>query len=146
MLPVCAELGIGLVPYSPLGRGFLTGAIDEHTTFDSADNRNELPRFTVQARKANQALVDRLRTIGERKGATSAQLALAWILAHAPWIVPIPRTTKVHRLEENLRATTLELTSSDRAEIDRAASEVTIVGDRYPCRILTSASLIRHHT
>jgi aryl-alcohol dehydrogenase-like predicted oxidoreductase len=135
VLPVCAELGIGFVPYSPLGRGFLTGAIDEHTTFDSADNRNELPRFTVQARKANQALVGRLRTIGERKGATSAQLALAWILAHAPWIVPIPGTTKVHRLEENLRATTLELTGSDRAEIDRAASEVTIVGDRYPAEL-----------
>ena len=139
VLPVCAELGIGLVPYSPLGRGFLTEAIDEHTTFDSADNRNELPRFTVQARKANQALVDRLRTIGERKRATSAQLALAWILAHAPWIAPIPGTTKVHRLEENLRATTLELTSSDRAEIDRAASEVTIVGDRYHYRIVTLA-------
>ena len=94
VLPVCGELGIGFVPYSPLGRGFLTGAIDEHTTFDSGDNRNELPRFTVEARRANQALVDRLRTIGERKGATPAQLALAWLLAQAPWIVPIPGTTK----------------------------------------------------
>jgi aryl-alcohol dehydrogenase-like predicted oxidoreductase len=135
VLPVCAELGIGFVPYSPLGRGFLTGAIDEHTTFDSADNRNDLPRFTVEARTANQVLVDRLRAIGERKGATPAQLALAWILARAPWIVPIPGTTKVHRLEENLRATTLELTSNDRAEIDRAATEVTIVGDRYPAEL-----------
>jgi aryl-alcohol dehydrogenase-like predicted oxidoreductase len=135
VLPVCAELGIGFVPFSPLGRGFLTGAIDEHTTFDGADNRNELPRFTVEARTANQALVSRLRAIGERKGATPAQLALAWILARAPWIVPIPGTTKVHRLEENLCAATLELTGSDRAEIDRAASEVTIVGDRYPAEL-----------
>jgi aryl-alcohol dehydrogenase-like predicted oxidoreductase len=135
VLPVCAELGIGFVPYSPLGRGFLTGAIDEHTTFDSVDNRNELPRFTAEARKANRALVDRLHAIGERKGATPAQLALAWMLAQAPWIVPIPGTTKLHRLQENLRATTLELTSSDRAEIDRAASEVTIVGDRYPAEL-----------
>jgi aryl-alcohol dehydrogenase-like predicted oxidoreductase len=135
VLPVCAELGIGFVAYSPLGRGFLTGAIDEHTTFDSADNRTELPRFTVEARKTNQALVDRLRTIGERKRATPAQLALAWILARAPWIVPIPGTTKVHRLEENLAATTLELTSGDRADIDRAASEVTIVGERYPAEL-----------
>ena len=95
MLPACAELGIGFVPYSPLGRGFLTGAIDEHTTFDSADNRNALPRFTVEARKANQALVDRLRTIGERNTATPAQLALAWLLAQSTWIVPIPGTTKV---------------------------------------------------
>ena len=100
MLPVCHELGIGFVPYSPLGRGFLTGAIDEHTTFDSADNRNELPRFTVEARKANQALIDRLRTIGERGGATPAQLALAWLLGQAMWIVPIPGTTKMRRLQE----------------------------------------------
>ena len=104
VLPVCAELGIGFVPYSPLGRGFLTGAIDEHTTFDSADNRNELPRFTTEARRANQALVDRLRAIGQPKGATPAQLALAWLLAQAPWIVPIPGTTKLPRLEENLHA------------------------------------------
>jgi aryl-alcohol dehydrogenase-like predicted oxidoreductase len=132
VLPVCAELGIGFVPYSPLGRGFLTGAIDEHTTFDSSDNRNALPRFTVEARQANQALVDRLRTIGDRKGATPAQLALAWLLARATWIVPIPGTTKAHRLLQNLRAAAVELTSGDIAEIDRAASEVTIVGDRYP--------------
>src|SRR3984885_6446777 len=101
VLPVCAELGIGFVPYSPLGRGFLTGAIDEHTMFDSADNRNALPRFTVEARKANQALVDRLRAIGERKGAAPAQLALAWLLAQATWIVPIPGTTQVDRLPKN---------------------------------------------
>ncbi len=132
VLPACEELGIGFVPYSPLGRGFLTGAIDEHTTFDNADNRNALPRFTVEARRANQALVERLRAIGERKEATPAQLALAWLLAQAAWIVPIPGTTKVRRLHENLRAAAVELTSGDLAEIDRAASEVPIVGDRYP--------------
>ena len=135
VLPVCAELGIGFVPYSPLGRGFLTGAIDEHTAFDSADNRNELPRFTTEARRANQALVGRLRAIGQSKGATPAQLALAWLLAQATWIVPIPGTTKLARLQENLRAAAVELTSGDLAEIDRAASEVTIVGDRYPAEL-----------
>ncbi len=132
VLPVCKELGIGFVPYSPLGRGFLTGAIDEHTSFDSADNRNTLPRFTVEARKANQVLVDRLRTIAERKGATPAQLALAWLLAQAAWVVPIPGTTKRPRLHEDLGATALRLSSEDVAEIDRAASEVVVVGDRYP--------------
>jgi aryl-alcohol dehydrogenase-like predicted oxidoreductase len=141
VLPVCAELGIGFVPYSPLGRGFLTGAIDEHTTFDSADNRNDLPRFTVEARKANQALVDRLRAIGDRKDATPAQLALAWLLAQAPWIVPIPGTSKVPRLRENLRAASIELTSSDLGEIGRAASEVTIVGDRYPAELEEKTNL-----
>ena len=135
VLPVCAELGIGFVPYSPLGRGFLTGAIDEHTTFDSADNRNELPRFTVEARRANQALVGRLRAIGAPKGISPAQLALAWLLAQATWIVPIPGTTKVPRLQENLRSAAVELTSSDLTEIGRAASEVTIVGDRYPAEL-----------
>jgi aryl-alcohol dehydrogenase-like predicted oxidoreductase len=135
VLPVCAELGIGFVPYSPLGRGFLTGAIDEHTTFDRADNRNQLPRFTIEARTANQGLVFRLRAIGARKGATPAQLALAWLLAQAPWIVPIPGTTKVPRLQENLRAAAVQLTGSDLAEISRAASEVTIVGDRYPAEL-----------
>jgi aryl-alcohol dehydrogenase-like predicted oxidoreductase len=135
VLPVCEELGIGFVPYSPLGRGFLTGAIDEHTTFDSADNRNALPRFTVEARKANRALVERLAALGERKGATPAQMALGWLLAQAPWIVPIPGTTKVHRLRENLRAAAVTLTSGDLAEIDRAASEVSIVGDRYPAEL-----------
>ena len=140
MLPVCAELGIGFVPYSPLGRGFLTGAIDEHTTFDSGDNRNELPRFTTEARRANQALVGRLRAIGAPKGATPAQLALAWLLAQAMWIVPIPGTTRVPRLQENLRAAAVELTSGDLAEIDRAASEVTIVGDRYPAKLEQKAN------
>ena len=135
MLPVCRELGIGFVPYSPLGRGFLTGAIDEHTTFDSADNRNELPRFTVGARKANQALIDRLRTIGERNGATPAQLALAWLLGQASWIVPIPGTTKMRRLQENLRAAAVELTSGELGAIGRVASEVSIVGDRYPAEL-----------
>jgi aryl-alcohol dehydrogenase-like predicted oxidoreductase len=135
VLPVCAELGIGFVPYSPLGRGFLTGAIDEHTTFDSGDNRNQLPRFTVEARRANQALVARLRTLGERRGATPAQLALAWVLARAPWIVPIPGTTKARRLQENLGAAAVELTSADLAEIDSFASEVPIMGDRYPTEL-----------
>ncbi len=135
VLPVCEELGIGFVSYSPLGRGFLTGAIDEHTTFDSADNRNALPRFTVEARKANQALVDRLRTIGERNTATPAQLALAWLLAQSTWIVPIPGTTKVRRLQENLDAAAVELTSDDLSDIDRAASEVSIVGGRYPAEL-----------
>ena len=135
VLPACAELGIGFVPYSPLGRGFLTGAIDEHTAFDSGDNRNQLPRFTVEARRANQALVERLRTIGQRQDATPAQLALAWLLAQAGWIVPIPGTTKASRLRENLRAAAVELTSDDLAEIDSAASEVPIVGDRYPTEL-----------
>jgi len=135
VLPTCEELGIGFVPYSPLGRGFLAGAIDEHTTFDSSDNRNGLPRFTVEARKTNQALVNRLRTIGEQSGATPAQLALAWLLAQASWVVPIPGTTKVPRLVENLGAAALQLTSDDLAEIDRAASETLIVGDRYPAEL-----------
>jgi aryl-alcohol dehydrogenase-like predicted oxidoreductase len=135
VLPVCEELGIGFVPYSPLGRGFLTGAIDEHTTFDSSDNRNTLPRFTVDARKANQALVERLRAIGEGAGMTPAQVALAWLLARAAWIVPIPGTTKAHRLQENLRAAAVELTSGDLAEIGRAASETVIMGDRYPAEL-----------
>jgi aryl-alcohol dehydrogenase-like predicted oxidoreductase len=135
VLPVCEELGIGFVAYSPLGRGFLTGAIDEHTTFDRADNRNTLPRFTVEARKANQAMVDLLRAIAERKDATPAQLVLAWLLAQRPWIVPIPGTTKLHRLEENLGAADIELTSHDLAELDHAASEIQIVGDRYPAEV-----------
>jgi len=132
VLPVCEELGIGFVAYSPLGRGFLAGSVDEHTTFDSGDNRNTLPRFTVEARKANRALVDLLRTVGAKKGATPAQLALAWLLAQRPWVVPIPGTTKLHRLEENLGAGAIELTSDDLAELNRAASEIPIVGDRYP--------------
>jgi aryl-alcohol dehydrogenase-like predicted oxidoreductase len=132
VLPVCEELGIGFVPYSPLGRGFLTGAIDESTTFDDSDNRNTLPRFTLQARRANQAIVDLLRDLGVQKGATPAQVALAWLLARRPWIVPIPGTTKRHRLEENLAAANLDLTSVEIADIDHAASAITIEGDRYP--------------
>jgi aryl-alcohol dehydrogenase-like predicted oxidoreductase len=141
VLPACAELGIGFVSYSPLGRGFLAGGIDEHTTFDSGDNRNQLPRFTMEARRANQALVERLRTIGERLGATPAQLALAWLLARAPWIVPIPGTSKASRLEENLRAADVELTRDDLAEIDSVASEVPIVGDRYPTELARRTNL-----
>ncbi len=132
VLPVCEELGIGFVAYSPLGRGFLTGAIDQRTTFDNADNRNTLPRFTVEARTANQRIVDLLRTEAERKGATPAQLVLAWLLAQRSWIVPIPGTTKLHRLQENLGAIAIELTSDDLAGLDRAALEIPIVGDRYP--------------
>jgi aryl-alcohol dehydrogenase-like predicted oxidoreductase len=135
VLPVCDELGIGFVPYSPLGRGFLTGAIDEHTAFDNADNRNTLPRFTVEARQANQPLVDLLRREGERKGATPAQLVLAWLLAQRAWIVPIPGTTKLHRLEENLHAAAIQLSSHDIADLDRAASEIQIVGHRYPAEV-----------
>jgi aryl-alcohol dehydrogenase-like predicted oxidoreductase len=135
VLPACAELGIGFVPYSPLGRGFLTGAIDEHTAFDSGDNRNQLPRFTIDARRANQALVQRLRTISEQRGVTPAQLALAWVLAQAPWIVPIPGTTKASRLRENLRAAAVGLTTDDLAAIDSVVSEVPVIGDRYPAEI-----------
>jgi aryl-alcohol dehydrogenase-like predicted oxidoreductase len=132
VLPTLEELGIGFVPFSPLGRGFLTGKIDEDTTFDSDDIRTLLPRFTPEARKANQVLVDLLRTIGERKGATPARIALAWLLAQRPWIVPIPGTTKRHRLEENIGAAEIELTPEDLAEIDRAASEIRVEGARYP--------------
>jgi aryl-alcohol dehydrogenase-like predicted oxidoreductase len=132
VLPTLEELGIGFVPFSPLGRGFLTGRMDAHTPFDSNDFRAMLPRFTPQAREANQALVDLLRTIGDRKGATPAQIALAWLLAQRPWIVPIPGTTKVERLRENLGATEVALSADDLAEIDRAASEIRVEGARYP--------------
>ena len=132
VLPTLAELGIGFVPYSPLGRGFLAGKINEDTTFDSSDFRNRLPRFTPEARKANQALVDLLGQIAKRKKATPAQIALAWLLAQKPWIVPIPGTTKLHRLEENIGATTIELTADDLREIDSAASKIKIEGARYP--------------
>jgi len=132
VLPVCEELGIGLVPFSPLGRGFLTGKIDENTTFDSSDIRSIVPRFTAEARKANQALVDLLREIATPKKATPAQLALAWLLAQKPWIVPIPGTTKLHRLEENIGADSVELTAEDLREIDSAASKIAIEGARYP--------------
>ena len=132
VLPTLEELGIGFVPFSPLGKGFLTGKIDENTTFDSSDFRNIVPRFTPEARKANQALVDLLNEIAARKQATPAQIALAWLLAQKPWIVPIPGTTKLHRLEENLGAADIELTPDDLREIESAASQITVQGDRYP--------------
>jgi aryl-alcohol dehydrogenase-like predicted oxidoreductase len=132
VIPTLEELGIGFVPFSPLGKGFLTGKIDETTTFDASDFRNIVPRFTPEARKANQALVDLLGRIGKRKGATPAQIALAWLLAQRPWIVPIPGTTKLHRLEENLDAAQVELTAGDLSDIERAASEITVHGARYP--------------
>jgi aryl-alcohol dehydrogenase-like predicted oxidoreductase len=132
VIPTLEELGIGLVPYSPLGKGFLTGAIKESTTFDSTDFRSTLPRFTPEALKANQALIDLLGTIGKRKNATPAQIALAWLLAQKPWIVPIPGTTKLHRLEENIGATAVELTPDDLREIDSAASKIKVEGARYP--------------
>jgi aryl-alcohol dehydrogenase-like predicted oxidoreductase len=132
VLPTLEELGIGFVPYSPLGKGFLAGKITESTSFDSTDFRNTLPRFTPEARKANQALVDLLGRIGKRKKATPAQIALAWLLAQKPWIVPIPGTTKLHRLEENIGAVAIELTADDLREIRSAASNITVQGDRYP--------------
>lgn len=132
VLPTLEELGIGFVPYSPLGKGFLTGKIDESTTFDSSDFRNIVPRFAPEARKANQVLVDLLQKIAERKKATPAQIALAWLLAQKPWIVPIPGTTKLGRLEENLGAVEVDLTSDDLREIDGTSSKITVQGDRYP--------------
>jgi aryl-alcohol dehydrogenase-like predicted oxidoreductase len=132
VLPLLEELGIGFVPYSPLGRGFLTGKIDESTTFESTDFRNLLPRFKAEARKANQALVDLLQSIGESKQATPARIALAWLLAQKPWIVPIPGTTKLNRLEENIGAVEVELTADDLREIDAAAAKITVAGERYP--------------
>jgi len=135
LLSTLEELGIGLVAYSPLGKGFLTGKIDENTTFDSSDFRNIVPRFTPEARKANQALVELLRQIAERKKATPAQIALAWLLAQKAWIVPIPGTTKLHRLDENLGAAAIELTPADLRDIDAAASKITVQGERYPERL-----------
>ena len=132
VLPTLEELGIGFVPYSPLGKGFLTGKIDENTTFDRSDFRNQLPRFTPEARKANQALVDLLGKIAQRKKATPAQIALAWLLVQKPWIVPIPGTTKLARLEENIEAAAIRLTPDDLREIESAASEITVQGARYP--------------
>ena len=132
VLPTVEELGIGFVPYSPLGKGFLTGKINEDTKFDSTDFRNIIPRFTPENRKANQALVDLLAKIGQRKKATPAQIALAWLLAQKPWIVPIPGTTKLNRLEENIGAAAVELTSDDLREIESAASKITVQGARYP--------------
>src|SRR5216117_1074952 len=135
VLPALEELGIGFVPFSPLGRGFLTGKMNENTTFDSSDFRNTLPRFTPEARKANQALVDLLGKIAKRKNATPAQIALAWLLAQKPWIVPIPGTTKLHRLEENIGAAEVELTQNDLDEIETAASKIDVQGARYPERL-----------
>ena len=132
LLPTLEELGIGFVPYSPLGRGFLTGKINEDTTFDSSDFRNRLPRFTPEARKANQALVDLVGNIAKRKKATPAQIALAWLLAQKPWIVPIPGTTKLSRLEENIGAAAIELTQDALRDIEIAASKITVHGARYP--------------
>ena len=135
VLPTLEELGIGFVPFSPLGRGFLTGKIDQNTTFDSTDLRNVLPRFTSEARKANEAFVDLIGRIAERKGATSAQIALAWLLAQKPWIVPIPGTTKSERLEENIGAVGVGLSNDDLREIDTASSTITVQGARYPARL-----------
>jgi aryl-alcohol dehydrogenase-like predicted oxidoreductase len=131
ILPTLEELGIGFVPFSPLGRGFLTGKIDENTTFDSGDFRSTVPRFTPEARKANRTLVDLLDSIARRKGATPAQIALAWLLAQKPWIVPIPGTTKLHRLQENVAAAAVELTEGDLRDIENAASRITVQGHRY---------------
>jgi aryl-alcohol dehydrogenase-like predicted oxidoreductase len=136
ILPLLEELGIGFVPFSPLGKGFLTGKIDEHTTFDAGDFRNIVPRFTPESRKANQALVELLQQIATEKTMTPAQLALAWLLAQKPWIAPIPGTTKLHRLEENIGAVSVELTPEDLQEIDRAASQIPLHGARYPENLL----------
>jgi aryl-alcohol dehydrogenase-like predicted oxidoreductase len=135
VIPMLEELGIGFVPYSPLGKGFLTGKIDENAKFDSTDFRSTLPRFTPDALKANQALIDLLGSIAKRKNATPAQIALAWLLAQKPWIVPIPGTTKLHRMDENIGAVSIQLTPEDLREIESAASKITVEGDRYPERL-----------
>jgi aryl-alcohol dehydrogenase-like predicted oxidoreductase len=131
ILPACEELGIGVVPYSPLGRGYLTGKIDENTTYDSTDIRSRNPRFAPEALKANRAVIDLLEKIGSEKGATPAQIALAWLLAQKPWIVPIPGSRKLERLDENLGAASIDLTSSDLSEIEKAMSQIKVVGNRY---------------
>jgi aryl-alcohol dehydrogenase-like predicted oxidoreductase len=131
ILPVLEELGIGFVPFSPLGKGFLTGKIDENTQFDSNDFRNTVPRFSLEARKANQALIDLIGKFAEQKGASPAQIALAWVLAQKPWIVPIPGTTKLHRLEENLGAVNVELSENDLRELDGITSQIKVQGARY---------------
>lgn len=136
LLPALDELGIGFVPFSPLGAGFLTGQIDEHTKFDATDFRNSVPRFSPEARKANMKLVDVVKHVAHRKASSPAQVALAWLLAQRPWIVPIPGTTKLHRLDENLNATELELTSEDLEEIDREANAVNVQGERLPEQML----------
>jgi aryl-alcohol dehydrogenase-like predicted oxidoreductase len=135
ILPLVEELGIGFVPFSPLGKGFLTGAINENTEFDKNDFRNIVPRFSPEARKANQALIDRLSEIAAEKQATPAQIALAWLLAQKPWIVPIPGTTKLHRLKENIGAVDIELTANDLHKIDTALSQIAIQGERYPAQL-----------
>jgi aryl-alcohol dehydrogenase-like predicted oxidoreductase len=132
VIPTLEELGIGFVPYSPLGKGFLTGKIDENTTFDKNDFRNKVPRFTPEARKANQAVVDLLGRIGQQKNATPAQIALAWLLAQKPWIAPIPGTTKLSRLDENIGSLDVKLSAEDLREIDTAAAKITVEGERYP--------------
>jgi aryl-alcohol dehydrogenase-like predicted oxidoreductase len=132
LLPTLEELGIGFVPFSPLGKGFLTGKIDENTKFDSSDFRNVVPRFSAEARKANQSMVDLLTKIATKKKATPAQIALAWLLAQKPWIVPIPGTTKLHRLEENIDSVAIEFTADELREIENASSEIKVEGDRYP--------------
>jgi aryl-alcohol dehydrogenase-like predicted oxidoreductase len=132
ILPTLDELGIGFVPFSPLGKGFLTGAIDQNTAFDSTDFRNSVPRFSVENRKANQKLVDVLGMIASQKGVTNAQIALAWLLAQKPWIVPIPGTTKLYRLKENIAAAAVDLTAEDLREIESAAAKITVQGARYP--------------
>jgi aryl-alcohol dehydrogenase-like predicted oxidoreductase len=135
VLPTCEQLGIGFVPYSPLGKGFLTGKIDENTTFDRSDIRSRIPRFSPEARKANQVMVDLLARIGEQKGATPAQIALAWLLAQKPWIVPIPGSRKLERLDENIGAVAVNLTPDDLREIASAVSNITVQGDRYPASL-----------
>lgn len=135
MIPTLKELGIGLVPYSPLGKGFLTGKIDNSTRFDSTDFRSTLPRFTPEALKANQALIDLLSGIAKRKHATPAQIAIAWLLSQKPWIVPIPGTTKLPRLEENIGAAAVELSADDLREMNSAAANIAVKGDRYPERL-----------
>jgi aryl-alcohol dehydrogenase-like predicted oxidoreductase len=132
ILPMCAELGIGLVPYSPLGKGFLTGTIDQNTAFTAGDIRGSIPRFEAEARQANQALIDLLATVADRKHATVAQIALAWLLAQQPWIVPIPGTRRLERLEENIGAADVELTPDDLHELDTAAAKIEVQGARYP--------------
>ena len=132
LLPTLEELGIGFVPFSPLGKGFLTGKIDENTKFDSTDFRNIVPRFSPEARKANQSMIDLLNKIAEQKNATPAQVALAWLLAQKPWIVPIPGTTKLHRLEENIGSVNIEFTADELREIDNASSQIKVEGERYP--------------
>jgi aryl-alcohol dehydrogenase-like predicted oxidoreductase len=141
VIPTLEELGIGFVPYSPLGKGFLTGKIDENTTFDKSDFRNIVPRFTPEARKANQVVVDLLGRIGKEKGATPAQIALAWLLAQKPWIAPIPGTTKLSRLDENIGSLDVKLTAADLRQIGSAAAKITVEGERYPERLMKMTGL-----